>query len=171
MHLPWDGLAASRSSAALRSKALSSPSRWRTQTARARTLASKSMLSRERQSLDKLFVRNHARPGQQPMCALKIDRFVESNGLANCPDGHGTRRSCLASDEAGSYGQSHSMRMPYETVNTTTAGTSPCRASCPPCPPFADSSRSDTMARRYNPEIIQSRRLADRSVAERRFGR
>jgi len=98
-----------------------------------------------------------------------IERSTESNRLANSPDGHGTRRSCLPSDEVVSYGQSHSMRIPYETLDTTTAGTSHCWASCTPYPPTGSSSRSDTMERRYNPEIIQSRRLADRSVAERRF--
>ena len=62
--------------------------------------------------------------------------------------------------ETFSCGQSNSMRMPYETVSTATAGTSHGLVSCAPYPPIVDS-RSQSMGRRYNPEMIQIRKLVE----------
>ena len=70
--------------------------------------------------------------------------------------------------ETFSCGQSNSMRIPYERVRAATAGTSHGFISCAPYLPIADS-RNQTIGRRYNPEMIQIRRLVDWS-SERRFG-
>jgi hypothetical protein len=59
------------------------------------------------------------------------------------------------------------MRMPYETLSVTTAGTSHDLVPCAPYP-IADS-RNQTIGRRYNPEMIQIRKL-DWILSERRFG-
>jgi hypothetical protein len=59
------------------------------------------------------------------------------------------------------------MRMLYETVSATTVGTS--HVSCAPDPPILDS-RNQTIGRRYNPEMIQIRKLVDWIFSERRFG-
>jgi len=71
--------------------------------------------------------------------------------------------------ETFSCGQSNSMRMPYETVSVATAGTSHGLGSCAPYPTIVDS-RNQTIGRRYNPEMIQIRRLVDWIFSERRFG-
>lgn len=73
------------------------------------------------------------------------------------------------SDETFSCGQSSCMKMPYETVSTITAGTSHGLVSCAPYPPIVDS-KSQTIGRRYNPEMIQIRKLPDWMLSERRFG-
>ena len=52
------------------------------------------------------------------------------------------------------------MRMPYETVSAATVGTSHGLVSCAPYPPIVDS-RSQSMGRRYNPEMIQIRKLVE----------
>jgi hypothetical protein len=61
------------------------------------------------------------------------------------------------------------MRMPYETVNAAAGGTSHGLVSCPPYPPIVVS-RNQTIGRRYNPEMIQIRKLVDWIFSERRFG-
>jgi hypothetical protein len=61
------------------------------------------------------------------------------------------------------------MRMPYETVSATTAGTSHGFVSCAPYPTIEDSS-NQTIGRRYNPEMIQIGKLVDWIFSERRFG-
>jgi hypothetical protein len=61
------------------------------------------------------------------------------------------------------------MRMPYETVSVATAGTSHGLGSCAPYPTIVDN-RNQTIGRRYNPEMIQIRRLVDWIFSERRFG-
>jgi hypothetical protein len=61
------------------------------------------------------------------------------------------------------------MRMPYETVNAATAGTSHGFVSGAPYLPIVDS-RNQTIGRRYNPEMIQIRKLVDWIFSERRFG-
>jgi len=61
------------------------------------------------------------------------------------------------------------MRMPYETVSTTTAGTSHGSVSCAPYATIVDNS-NQTIGRRYNPETIQIRKLVDWILSERRFG-
>ena len=71
--------------------------------------------------------------------------------------------------ETFSYGQSNSMRMPYETVRAATVGTSHGLVSCAPYPPIVDS-RNQTIGRRYNPEMIQIRKLVDWIFSGRRFG-
>jgi hypothetical protein len=60
------------------------------------------------------------------------------------------------------------MRMPYETVNAATAGTSHGFVSGAPYLPIVDS-RNQTIGRRYNPEMIQIRKPVD-WFSERRFG-
>ena len=62
--------------------------------------------------------------------------------------------------ETFSCGQSNSMRMPYETVSAATACMSHGLVSCAPYPPIVDS-RSQSMGRRYNPEMIQIRKLVE----------
>ena len=52
------------------------------------------------------------------------------------------------------------MRMPYETVSAATVGTSHGSVSCAPYPTIVDS-RNQTIGRRYNPEMIQMRKLVD----------
>jgi hypothetical protein len=52
------------------------------------------------------------------------------------------------------------MRMPYEIVRATTVGTSHGLVSCAPYAVIVDS-RNQTIGRRYNPEMIQIRRLVD----------
>jgi hypothetical protein len=52
------------------------------------------------------------------------------------------------------------MRMPYETVRAITVGISHGLVSCAPYPPIVVS-RNQTIGRRYNPEMIQIRRLVD----------
>jgi len=61
--------------------------------------------------------------------------------------------------ETFSCGQSNSMRIPYETVSAATA----CMSHgfvWAPYPPIVDS-RSQSMGRRYNPEMIQIRKLVE----------
>ena len=60
------------------------------------------------------------------------------------------------------------MRMPYETVSVTTAGKSRGFVWAP----YATivDSRNQTIGRRYNPEMIQIRKLVDWIFSERRFG-
>ena len=62
--------------------------------------------------------------------------------------------------ETFSCGQSNSMRIPYETVSAATACMSHGLVSCAPYPPIVDS-RSQSMGRRYNPEMIQIRKLVE----------
>ena len=71
--------------------------------------------------------------------------------------------------ETFSCGQSNSMRMPYETVSAATVGTSHGSVSCAPYATIVDS-RNQTIGRRYNPEMIQIRKLVDWIFSERRFG-
>jgi hypothetical protein len=71
--------------------------------------------------------------------------------------------------ETFSCGQSNSMRIPYETVSAATAGTSHGFVSCAPYATIVDS-RNQTIGRRYNPEMIQIRKLVDWIFSERRFG-
>ena len=52
------------------------------------------------------------------------------------------------------------MRMPYETVSATTAGMSHGWISCAPYGTIV-ASRNQTIGRRYNPEMIQIRKLVD----------
>jgi hypothetical protein len=52
------------------------------------------------------------------------------------------------------------MRMPYETVRAITVAISHGLVSCAPYPPIVVS-RNHTIGRRYNPEMIQIRRLVD----------
>ena len=61
------------------------------------------------------------------------------------------------------------MRMPYETVSAATVGMSHGLGSCAPYPPIVDS-RSQSIVRRYNPEMIQIRKLVDWIFSARRFG-
>jgi hypothetical protein len=61
------------------------------------------------------------------------------------------------------------MRMPYETVSATTVGTSHGLGSCASKATIVDS-RNQTIGRRYNPEMIQIRKLVDWFFSERRFG-
>jgi hypothetical protein len=70
--------------------------------------------------------------------------------------------------ETFSCGQSNSMRVPYETVSAATAGTSHGFVWAP----YATivDSRNQTIGRRYNPEMIQIRKLVDWIFSERRFG-
>ena len=60
------------------------------------------------------------------------------------------------------------MRMPYETVSAATVGTSHGLVSYAPYATI--DSRNQTIERRYNPEMIQIRRLVDWIFSERRFG-
>jgi hypothetical protein len=71
--------------------------------------------------------------------------------------------------ESFSCGQSNSMRIPYETVSAATAGMSHDLVSCAPYPTIVDS-RNQTIGRRYNPEMIQIRKLVDWIFSELRFG-
>jgi hypothetical protein len=59
------------------------------------------------------------------------------------------------------------MRIPYETVRAATAGASHGLVSCAPYATIVDS-RNQTIERRYNPEMIQIRKLVDSIF--RRFG-
>jgi len=52
------------------------------------------------------------------------------------------------------------MRIPNETVSAATAGTSHGFVSCAPYATIVDS-RNQTIGRRYNPEMIQIRKLVD----------
>ena len=52
------------------------------------------------------------------------------------------------------------MRIPYETVRAATAGASHGLVSGAAYLPIADS-RNQTIGRRYNPEMIQIRKLVD----------
>ena len=69
--------------------------------------------------------------------------------------------------ETFSCGQSNSMRMPYETVSAATAGMSHGLVSCAPYATIVDS-RNQTIGRRYNPEMIQIRKLVDWIFSELR---
>jgi hypothetical protein len=60
------------------------------------------------------------------------------------------------------------MRMPYETVNVTTAGTSHGLVAYAPYATILDS-RNQTIERRYNPEMIQIRKPVD-WIFSGRFG-
>jgi hypothetical protein len=71
--------------------------------------------------------------------------------------------------ETFSCGQTNSMRIPYETVSAATAGTSHGFVSCAPYATIVDS-RNQTIGRRYNPEMIQIRKLVDWIFSERSFG-
>ena len=62
--------------------------------------------------------------------------------------------------ETFSCGHSNSMRIPYETVSAATAGMSHGFVSCAPYATIVDS-RNQTIGRRYNPEMIQIRKLVD----------
>jgi hypothetical protein len=56
-----------------------------------------------------------------------------------------------------------------ETVRAATAGTSHGLVSCAPYATIVDS-RNQTIGRRYNPEMIQIRKLVDSIFSVLRFG-